>query len=433
MLKLKNKKMKRLTILLLLTITLLSSCSIAGIDTLLTPPRLNEQEEAIELALKSAVTGTYRLKYPKEGENLSAFTVADIDGDGTNEAIVFYERTQISSEDMSLRLNILDEKKGKWTSVYDYAAPGIEVEQVKIAPIGDSKSKLIVGYSTINQNDKILEIYDYVDGKIKPNISENYSYFRLFSTDDLEYNSNNTANDVIIVTAKNSNSPAKLRRLKYTNSLYYETNIDLSENALAPVQVLYETANKRFYIDMNIGNNFLQTEIIELKNDNFYDLLYAPPVPELSNENIQILKQKTIRPTGYLSGDINNDNIIEIPIINTITNSLPLVEWLIYSDKSLETTLTGYYSLANKFAFVFPPALYDRILVVEDSITNDFLFNEIGTNKTILRLSIVKNTADKIRDGFQTVKTIENVNYMIKVNSEYLSFEEASAFFAFNN
>ena len=48
----------------------------------------------------------------------------------TDEAIVFYEVPNVS-DGSSLRMNFLDKQDGKWVSVYDFAASGSEVDNVK--------------------------------------------------------------------------------------------------------------------------------------------------------------------------------------------------------------------------------------------------------------------------------------------------------------
>ena len=48
------------------------------------------------------------LKYPKNGEYRSAYVIANIDDEPTDEAMVFYEYTSNGSEEDGLRVNILD-------------------------------------------------------------------------------------------------------------------------------------------------------------------------------------------------------------------------------------------------------------------------------------------------------------------------------------
>lgn len=124
------------------------------------------------------------MKYPRSGENLSAFIVDDIDNDSQEEAIVFYKKNAIKTEDNSLRINILDQEDSVWRSVYDRAADGNEVEQVMITKLGEhDRVNIVVGYSLINQSEKVVSIYDYSDGNLNTTFENNY--YSLFDAVDL--------------------------------------------------------------------------------------------------------------------------------------------------------------------------------------------------------------------------------------------------------
>ena len=74
-------------------VMLLSGCTFStSIDGLLSPPKLSLEQEQIYDALRRAAGSSISLKYPKTGGYLSAFIVSDIDGDGEDEALVFYEK-----------------------------------------------------------------------------------------------------------------------------------------------------------------------------------------------------------------------------------------------------------------------------------------------------------------------------------------------------
>ena len=123
-------KLYKLILSSALTLALTACTFSTSIDSLLSPPTLSEQQREIYQALTDKVGTKVSLKYPKSGSYLSAFVIADIDDEPTDEAIVFYERNGITADEISLRINILDQRDGKWTSVYDSPANGTEVEKV---------------------------------------------------------------------------------------------------------------------------------------------------------------------------------------------------------------------------------------------------------------------------------------------------------------
>lgn len=141
----------------------LSSCSGASVEELLNPPKLDGEQTEIYSALKDYTNGDIILKYPKSGQYRSAFVVKDLDDEATDEAIVFYEIPNIS-DGSSLRLNFLDKQNGKWVSVYDFAASGSEVENVRFEDFGLGRTAIVVNYLMQNTSDKYTSVMTYSEG-----------------------------------------------------------------------------------------------------------------------------------------------------------------------------------------------------------------------------------------------------------------------------
>ena len=174
----------KLCITALLTAFAMTGCSIGvNVDTMLTPPKLSAQQEQIYQALKDSTGSDIRLKYPKRGAYLSAFIVQDIDGDGADEAIVFYEKNSLSASDTGLRINVLDCINGEWLSICDRSAEGSEIEKVVLSPLGEiDRMNVIVGYSTSNQSEKYISVYTYGDSYLEQTFSHSYALFDVADT-----------------------------------------------------------------------------------------------------------------------------------------------------------------------------------------------------------------------------------------------------------
>ena len=117
--------MKIKIICIILTVIFITGCSFGtSIDNLLTPPKLSVEQEQIYNALTDTTGSAINLKYPKSGKYLSAFIIEDIDGDGENESIVFYEKKGLTINENTLRINVLDHFNDKWQSVCDTSSEG---------------------------------------------------------------------------------------------------------------------------------------------------------------------------------------------------------------------------------------------------------------------------------------------------------------------
>ena len=186
---------------------LLTGCTFgSSIDNLMAPPKLSAQQEQIYGALTEATGQNISLKYPKSGKYLSAFIVEDIDGDGVDEAVVFYERNGLGVDEITLRINVLDQDDGNWRSVCDTAAAGAEIEKVMISKLGDNERvNLIIGSSLINRSEKNVTVYNYdqTEGNIAPTFfSESYSFMDVTDLDGDE------KNEFLLLTGSANGAPA---------------------------------------------------------------------------------------------------------------------------------------------------------------------------------------------------------------------------------
>ncbi|MBR1724017.1 MAG: hypothetical protein IJ723_03240, partial [Ruminococcus sp.] len=145
-----------------------------SVDSLLAAPKLTEEQSLIHEALISAVGRNITLKYPRSGLNRSAYVIEDIDGEPTEEALVFYEYT--GSENEGVRVNLLDRRDdGSWYSVKELAGVGTEVDKVMITSMGsENRRYILVGYQGLT-GENALEIYAYSADGFQRIGSDSYS------------------------------------------------------------------------------------------------------------------------------------------------------------------------------------------------------------------------------------------------------------------
>lgn len=396
----------------------LSGCSFgSSIDNLMAPPKLSVEQEQIYNALTDATGSSISLKYPKSGSYLSAFIIEDIDGDGGNEAVVFYEKTSLAVEENTLRINILDQFDGKWRSVCDTPADGSEIEKVMISKLGSNdRINVIIGSSLINRSEKTISIYNYTDGTIVKTFLSSYSFFDVTDLDE------DTENEFLLLSGASAGTPAVAESYKLDNQgKYYKYSCELSGSFTEFDSLVYgDIGGNRtgLYIDAVSGTGSIQTDIIYMDKTGI-NKVFATPEESLS----------TIRPAGCSSYDIDDDGILEIPVQTIFpgyeevseSEQMKITNWLyVNEDNRLEHKYSSYYSVNDGYVFIFPDSWHNNVTVKRDSVNDEIVFNskiDGETGKELLRIYCAEDSAskeDRISSGYMLLHT--------KGESAYLAY-----------
>ncbi len=283
----------------------LSGCSSASVEELLSPPRLDGEQTEIYDALRTATNSDIILKYPRSGQYRSAFVVTDLDTEPTDEAIVFYEIPNVS-DGSSLRMNFLDKQDGRWVSVYDFAASGSEVESVRFEDLGGGSLSIIVNYLVGNSSDRYTSIMTYKDGEPEELANIRNIYMDIFDADG------NGTNDLFTITNDRTagSSVAGLYHINEEDILERLIRIRLNSGYAGIKDVICGNCDEKgcrsIFIDYAFSDGSFGTDAI-IYTGGFYYLS-----PALGSMNIYRCSNSF---TPYVPCcDIDGDGVIEIPV-----------------------------------------------------------------------------------------------------------------------
>lgn len=419
--------MRKPYVIFILLFLLLTGCSFtSGIDTLILPPKLSHQQEHIYNALKTYAGTNISLKYPKSGDYLSAFIIADIDGDNEDEAIVFYEKNTVSTEETSLRMNILDCIGSKWQSVYDHAADGNEVEKVIITPLGDNdRINIIVGYSLINKSEKVVSIYHYDNGTLNTTFENNY--YSLFDAADL--NGDETKELFIALNQSASReAAAEIYHLK-ENGEYFKSTVEFSDEGYTDYQkVTYgvlDNGKTGIYLDAVIGSGMIVTPVLTVDENDTLNKVFTPDAES----------EETLRPSAYTCIDVDDDGYVEIPVLelfdgykDTDAETLYMTKWYELKKGKPSVKMCGYHSITNGFSFVFPDGWLGNVTAVSDSSHSYVTFcrtenKKVHEDKQLFTLRTVSgndtdNVKKMLKDGYEMLHSRGDKLFLIDINEE---------------
>lgn len=313
------KKTVIATVLLLLMVVLFSSCgsfSFNSAENLIRPPKLSGDDGALQAAFESALKdkGEYILKYPSDGDYRSAFVKFDCDGDGSDEAFVFYS---LKAEAMNIYMYILDYKDGEWTPVGEIQGDGNDVHSIEFSDLNnDGQSEILVGWSSLDlKTNKKLSVYastatenDSVDYRAAAIETFTDKY-----TVDLD-GDGETEIFLVLINSTSDSYTTEARLLKMTtenNDSYKMTSVGqvslYSEMTAVTGLISGISGGRRYiYIDEAAGDTYL-TELV------YWDSKNNTLVLPLRVDMISVSSSPTSRSVPLNCMDIDNDGEIEIP------------------------------------------------------------------------------------------------------------------------
>lgn len=406
----------------------LSSCTLTGFSAegSLTAPKLSEQQSKIHKALINSVGGNITLKYPRNGDNRSAYVIANIDEEPDNEALVFYQYSSVINGSEGIRLNLLDtDDDGNWYSVKELAGAGTDVDRVMISYEGGSKTaNIVVGYQNIGITDKTLEIYRYHGGSFERCGSDSYTLLESADLDGDGFKNFVTVKSSVDENGSPSGASASLLRL-VDDKISSEDMISMCDNTVDYVRSTVgrlEDNSYAVYVDGINSKGELQTELLFFR----YGALQNPVAQRQSK-----LAPQTSRVSGYYCADIDGDGIVEVPHTSVMKgyeniaqeDRLYRTEWLVYKDfYRFEQKYSGFYSLSDGYFFGFLSRWGDEVTVKKDAVTGEYVFyrytGDISSDMPeLMRIAAQsKSDSDKyIDDGYEVIASKGQIDYLVRL------------------
>lgn len=373
-----KKMLKKSKIAVFLAAALAASGCSASVESLLSPPKLDEEQSAIYDALKNSMGGDIHLKYPKSGQYRSAFVVQNIDDEETEEAIVFYEASNVSDGGSSLRLNFLDKEDGKWVSVYDFAALGSEVERVQFANLGNDETSIIITYTIQNSSDNATSVLKYENGVPTEVYKSRHVYMSLIDIND------DGAEEMFLINSDRTSGNAAAYLLGWADGQFSTlSSSSLGGSFSSCKNVLLgqcdEDGYRAIFIDYALSDGTFGTHALVC-----YDRRISA-VEELSG--IITRRTNTYTPDVF-TRDIDGDGIIEIPSTSvfagyenlTRPEQVNLTSWYCIEAQGYKIRLDklSYISTRGDYALFIPTRWEGRITAdvsISDGTVTFYTYN----------------------------------------------------------
>lgn len=403
---------------------LLSACSSfqPNLTDLMQSPKLTEEQAEIYEALTNAAdVSDVQLKYPKSGDYRSAFVMFDLDADGEDEALVFYN---MPSWGGNVRIMVLDHQQDEWVSVYDAVGEGTDVTEVDFQVLTASgRHCVLIGWEQGTSENTSISVYDYTGGQLRVLYESEYSQMLI---EDLDQDG---TKEILLGIFKASSKTGAIRLINDTEDGLQSASrvvMDSTITGFLGIEIGWLAQNEiAVFVDAYTSSTQIVTEIMVYTDDGKLRSL---------SSHYGGLDRPLLREVPVRCEDINGDGILEIPVSlveyseeeREEDNRKNLLQYLYLSNPeelerlgeadsaensqagsvtfTFSPVWTGFVNLDYGFRFQFPEEWIGQVNVVKESDRNEWVFTlrtEAAEPPALLRIRVYGQ--DEPRDVFDNL------------------------------
>lgn len=447
--------MKKLIKLILLAVVLLitttgCSTSTKSPEKLLTKPNYDEEKALLNSGISKVLYQNVNLIFPENLKESGKINYVDLDEDGKNEIVAFQKKEKINSDSKVGFLILRDDNKS-----YSFLEDGVVLEKGDKIEYGgfydldgDGNKEIIMQYK--DQDDiSRLKVYGFKDNKITLKYQLDDEIFgegnvipklalnpydtgnTTVSVGDIDskkikisYINDDNNMDMIVLGYNSNNRVLKISLVQFTSERAIVKDVKTVDDVNGISEAYITIGNiskyeKGIILDIPIGKDgAVGTEVMYVKDDKFVI------VASCKDEN---MKKAYYVPVG----DMNKDNIIDIPSISANRSSfidkayayITYYQWNGNLDENnMEIIGQSYYNYQYNFRFTVPKEM-QNILYTEqkyegEKIQLEFKATNVktGTLETAFTVVVKPKTGtidDKkgLTNSKDIVQVLENEDY----------------------
>lgn len=289
----------RITVVGLLTALLLNGCALVTVEDMYAPPKRSAAYEDLQKAMDSAMVG---MEYasPLSGENRQTVQMADLDGDGTDEYLLFVRDT--SESPMKILIFTRDSSGCRLTQTIESSGAAFDlVEYVELD--GEPGMELVVGRRVSDLILRSVSAYTFRNGEAKQLVSVNYS--KIIATDLDEDN----ISELLVITSGESDEDNAVAALYECadGTMSRSRQVSLSESSEHVKRIMVGKLHgdvSAVYVASSVADSAIITDVFALKDGQFTNVSF-------SNESGTSVQ--TLRNYYVYADDIDGDGVLELP------------------------------------------------------------------------------------------------------------------------
>lgn len=363
--------LKRILVLLLAAL-LLSGCAMQTLDELYCLPKRSEAYNHLQSAIDSAMGGREYCA-PLSGENLQTVQMADLDGDGIDEHLLFAK----AASDNPLQILIFRRVDEEYVLADIIQSTGAAFDVVEYARVDDRPGyEIIVGCQISDQVVRSVSVYSYADGKATALMSANYTKFVTY-----DLNADGRSELMVLHPGESDEANGLAELYGYNGgAMERSAQVGMSESVDRLKRVVtgkLHGGQPAVYIASSVEENAIITDVFAVVDGQFTNVTF-------SNESGTSVQ--TLRNYYVYADDIDEDGVVELPDLITMHSPGPvniadqqyLIRWYAMTAAGAEVDKGyTYHNFQGGWYLALPSELAPYVAVLQMGSGYEFyLWNE---------------------------------------------------------
>ena len=323
---------------------LLSGCFVKTVDELYALPKHSDDYYDLQKAIDEVMATGAEYCAPVSGVNQQSVQLADLDGDGENEAIAFLK----TSGDKPLNAFIFDRVDGNYKNIAVIEGNGSGFESVEYVQLDDKPGmEILIGRQLSDQVLQAMSAYTLTDGHVVELMSANYSEY---TVTDLDGDGNK---DVFLLRfdAEQRQGVAELYRYR-SGQMERETEASLSTGveSIKRIATGYMAAGVPAVFVASVYNqDSILTDIFAFRGGAFQNV-------SSSDDGLSV---QTVRNYFVYATDIDADGLVELPKLVALPSldqeSYSIIHWYnLDLDGKQTVKRTTYHNFSSGWYVILP-------------------------------------------------------------------------------
>ena len=293
-----KRKILGIGVLMLLLVLVLSGCFIKTVDELYALPKHSDEYNNLQQAIDQLMAQGAAYSAPVSGVNQQSVQLADLDGDGEDEAIVFLK----TGGEKPLGAYIFDLIDGNYENIAVIEGSGTAFASAEYVQLDNEGGlEILIGRKLSDQVIQAMSVYSLSNGHVVELMSANYTEY---TVTDLDGDGNK---DVFLIRfdAEQPQGVAELYRC-HDGQLEREPEAMLSDGVQAVKRIVtgYLTRNvPAVFVAGSVGDDTILTDVFAFRGRSFRNVTRSD-----SDLNV-----RTVRSYYVYAADIDTDGLIELP------------------------------------------------------------------------------------------------------------------------